>query len=446
MNSLHQHEEIATFLKQVCREIKAKEVHKEVRMELESHLQELIEEKLSAGVDLDTAVKESISQMGTPDIIGKQFHLAHRPRFNWGLLSLIVLFMSIGLVAIFSAQAASYRPYLSSLGMKQVIFFGIGSCLMLLIGYSNYRKLARYSWVLYMGTITLLSYVLLPGIAINGIRGYVSLGPIQLNVSALSPYLLLIALAGIWSKPQRVISNESSLRAFIRNSWINVGTVWLPSILILFTHSIDNFVLFFIGCLTLLLVLRKKRTNLAAHCSLFAASFGLFVLKLSYQAYQAKRLFAFTHPNEDKLGMNYVLTQSKIAIHSAGWWGHGFGAPLSKLPILQSEMMFPFFIYCFGWGAGIALVIIVALFVQQTVSVSRKVKDPYGKAIVSALLAVFATQFTWSMLMSIGLAPYSSFQLPFISYSGLLITLQFVSIGLMLSVYRRKDLGTRQFT
>ena len=62
MNNLRQHEEIATFLKQVCREIKAKEVHKEVRLELESHLQELIEEKLSAGVDMDTAVKDAISK------------------------------------------------------------------------------------------------------------------------------------------------------------------------------------------------------------------------------------------------------------------------------------------------------------------------------------------------------------------------------------------------
>lgn len=38
MNNFRHHEEISTFLKQVCREIKAKEVHSEVRLELESHL------------------------------------------------------------------------------------------------------------------------------------------------------------------------------------------------------------------------------------------------------------------------------------------------------------------------------------------------------------------------------------------------------------------------
>ncbi|NQX61208.1 FtsW/RodA/SpoVE family cell cycle protein [Paenibacillus qinlingensis] len=443
MNGYRQHEEITLFLKQVCREIKAKDVHKEVRAELESHLQELIEEKLRTGVDLNTAVKESIAQMGMPAVIGQQFHLAHRPRFNWGLLVIIVVLMAVGLVAIFSAQTASYRQNLTSIGLKQIVYLGIGSSLMLLIGFSNYRKLARYAWWLYMGTIALLSYVILFGIKVNGATGYVHWYYFQVNIPALSPYLLLIAIAGIWSTLPTVVANESSAQAFLRKSWINVGIVWLPGLLIIATHSIDNFTLFFIGCLTMLLVLRKKRSILAAHCSLLAAFVGYI---FSSQSYIVQRLLAFTHPNEDPQGMNYVLTQSKLAIQSAGWWGHGFGAPLRGLPELQSEMMFPFLIYCFGWGAGIVLVIMVALFVQQTVSVSRKVSDPYGKTIVSGLLTVFVAQFMWNMLMSIGLAPYSSFHLPFISYSGSLVVFQFAAIGLMLSVYRRKDLRAWQVT
>ncbi|OCT12952.1 hypothetical protein A8709_21765 [Paenibacillus pectinilyticus] len=441
MNSLAQHEEIRAFLKQVCHQIKAKEVHREVRMELESHLQDLIDEKLNRGMNLDSAIKEAIGQMGTPDLIGQQFHKAHRPRFNWGLLAIIVLFMSMGLVAIFSAQMASYRQNLDAIGLKQIVYLGTGSCLMLMIGFSNYSKLARYSWGVYFGVIALLSYTILTRTVIQELGGYVRWGPIQMNISALSPYLLLIALAGIWSTPRQKLTNESSLRTFIHKSWIYVGTVWLPSVLLLNTHSIPNFLLFFIGCLCMLLVLRKKRIILAAHFVLIVASFGWFLLSL----YKVQRLFAFLHAHEDQQGMNYMLTQSKLALQSAGWWGHGFGAPLSALPNLQYEMMFPFLIYCFGWGAGIALVIMIILFVQQTVGVSRKVKDPYGKALVSSLLTMFVVQYIWSMLMSIGLAPYGSFHLPFISFSGSLVIFQFISIGLMLSVYRRKDLGTWRF-
>ncbi|OAS15685.1 FtsW/RodA/SpoVE family cell cycle protein [Paenibacillus oryzisoli] len=441
---VRQHEEISLFLKQVCREIKAKEVHKEVRMELQSHLEELIEDKLSNGVELDAAIKESIAQMGMPDAIGQQFHLAHRPRFNWGLLAVVVLFMTIGLVAIFSAQTALVnRLGLTSIGLKQIVYLGIGSCLMLIIGFSNYRKLAKFSWGLYVGTIALLIYVYLFGNLTNGSRGYVNWYPFQMNIPALSPYLLLIALAGIWSTSQRFVANESFMTAFLRRSWINVGTVWLAGLLMLSIHNIDNFILFFIGCLTLLQVLRMKHRVLIAHCSLFTVALGWFLLS---QSYKLNRIFAFIHPTEDTRGMNFLLTQSKIAMQSAGWSGHGFGAPLNALPYLQAEMMFPFLIYCFGWGAGIAMVIMVTLFVQQMVGVSRKARDPYGKALVSGLLSLFVIQYVWNMLMWIGLAPFSSFHLPLISYSGSLVIFQFIALGLILSVYRRKDLGTRQFT
>lgn len=444
MSSYRQHEEITSFLKQVCREIKAKEVHSEVRLELESHLQELIEDKLSNGVDLDTAVKESISQMGTPDVIGQQFHLAHRPRFNWGLLAIVVLFITIGLVAIFSAQTALVsRLGFTSIGLKQIVYLCVGSSLMLIIGFSNYKKLAKFSWGLYLVMIALLIYVYLFGNEVNGARGYVNWYPFQMNIPALTPYLLLIALAGIWSAPQRAVANESSMNAFMRKSWTHVGTVWLAVLLILSIHAIDNFVLFFIGCLTLLLVLKMKRTILVAHCSLFAVALGWFLLS---QSYKLKRIFAFIHPTEDRRGMNFLLTQSKIAMQSAGWTGHGFGSSLNALPDLQAEMMFPFLIYCFGWGAGIAIVIMVTLFVQQMVGVSRKARDPYGKALVSGLLTLFVIQYVWNMLMWIGLAPFSSFHLPFISYSGSLVIFQFIAVGLMLSVYRRKDLGTCQMT
>ncbi|MDR6551593.1 FtsW/RodA/SpoVE family cell cycle protein [Paenibacillus qinlingensis] len=444
MNNFRHHEEITAFLKQVCREIKAKEVHKEVRAELLNHLEELIEEKLCNGVHLDRAVKESIAQMGAADVIGQQFHLAHRPRFNWGLLAIVVLFMTMGLVAIFSAQAALVSRLGSiSIGLKQIVYLGVGSCLMLLISFSNYLKLARFSWGLYLGTIVLLIYVFLFGNLANGSRGYVNWFPFQMNLPALSPYLLLIALAGIWSTPQRDVANEFTMNAFIRKSWTHVGTVWLASLLILSIHSIDNFVLFFIGCLTLLLVLKMKRTLLVAHCSLFAVAFGWFLMS---QSYKLNRIFAFLRPTEDQRGMNFLLTQSKIAMQSGGWSGNGFGAPLNALPDLQAEMMFPFLIYCFGWGAGITMVIMVTLFVQQMIGVSRKARDPYGKALVSGLLTLFVIQYVWNMLMWMGLAPFTSFHLPFISYSGSLVIFQFVAIGLMLSVYRRKDLGTLEVT
>lgn len=100
MMPIRYQEDIKEFLKQVCSHIRAKEVHQEVKMELECHLQDIIEEKLGRGIDLNTAIKEAITQMGAPDLIGAQFHKVHRPRTDWKLLGLVAFFILFGLIAV----------------------------------------------------------------------------------------------------------------------------------------------------------------------------------------------------------------------------------------------------------------------------------------------------------------------------------------------------------
>ncbi|MEC0229024.1 FtsW/RodA/SpoVE family cell cycle protein [Paenibacillus alba] len=441
MMQLKYEENIREFLKQVLSHIRAKEVHREVRMELESHLQDIIEEKLSRGIALNTAIQEAISQMGAPELIGAQFHKVHRPRTDWKLLAIMAVFMLFGLVAVFAAQVSlSERIPFNQIGMTQVIYTCVGVVLMLTIGFANYQKMAKYSWTLYVGTLLLLLYTINTGARVNGLHSYLQFGAIPINFVSLSPYFILLSLAGIWSTSSKVKSNESFIRSMARKVWINFGIVLLPSMIILKAHSIVDFVIFIVGCMVMLLVLKAKRSIFLAHISLLFATILFVLFKETYISYRLMRLTAFLNPSDDPLGTNYVLTQSKKAIESAGWWGHGFGSSLNTLPEFHSTMMFPFLIYCFGWLAGILILMLVILFIFHSLQISKKVHDPYGKALISSLLALFVIQFIWPMLMSLGWAPLSSFSIPFISYQGAHVVFQFAAIGVILSVYRRKDI------
>ena len=79
MKPIRYQEDVKEFLKQVCSHIRAKEVHREVQMELEGHLQDIIEEKLDRGIALNTAIKEAMTQMGAPDLSVLSFirYIAH---------------------------------------------------------------------------------------------------------------------------------------------------------------------------------------------------------------------------------------------------------------------------------------------------------------------------------------------------------------------------------
>ncbi|NOV00731.1 FtsW/RodA/SpoVE family cell cycle protein [Paenibacillus planticolens] len=437
MNAIRHHEEIRFFLNEVCTYIKAREVHKEVKMELENHLEDLIQEKLDCGTDIDDAIRESISQMGSPEIIGLQFHKVHRPHFDWKLFSLLSVFVVLGLFAVYAAQASlTARVGFASIGVRQIVYVCIGMVLMLILSFTDYRKWAKYSWMLYIGTIVIMLYSLNTGSTVNGAKGHIQIyGTIGVNIVSLSPYLLLIALAGIWSQQRETLKTETLIQKYTRVICKNIATVWLPSVLLLAAPSITDFVLFFIGSLVMLLVLKKHRVILLSHFFIFPIS--LFIFILSQLSYRMGRLKAFFLPDNQ---LNYMIIQSKKAIVSAGWWGQGFGTPLKSLPNLHDEMMFSFLIYCFGWAVGIFIFMAVILFIFRALSICTNVKEQYGKALVSSLLALFSIQFMWNMMMTLGWAPLGSFTLPFISYNGALVIIHFAAIGVILNVYRQKDL------
>ncbi|UKS23969.1 FtsW/RodA/SpoVE family cell cycle protein [Paenibacillus sp. HWE-109] len=433
MKLYRQHEDIREFMKQVISHIQSKEVHHEVRMELESHLEDIITEKMERGVELTAAIQEAISQMGAPDIIGAQFHQVHRPRTDWKLLALIAAFMMFGLVAIFAAQASNG---FSAIGIKQVVYVCVGGLLMLAISFGNYTKLAKYSWTLYFVTLFMLIFAIVVGTKINGSSGYLSFGRVGINFISLTPYLFLLSLAGIWTSSPARVNTNSRISPLAWSAWSNLGTVLLPSILILKSHSVTDFVLLFSGSMMMLIVLKKTRKIIITHLSLLLGAILFILLKETYLS----RWTAFLNPYEDPQGLNYVLTQSKKTITSGGWWGQGFGTPLATLPEIHSNMMFPFLIYCFGWIAGLLMLMMVILFVFHALQLSSKIQDAYGKAMLSGILTLFVIQFIWPMLMALGWAPLTSFTLPFVSYGGTLVIFQFAAIGLILNVYRRKDM------
>lgn len=53
---------------------------------------------------------------------------------------------------------------------------------------------------------------------------------------------------------------------------------------------------------------------------------------------------------------------------------------------------------------------------------------------------MFTVQFLWNILMTVGLAPLLGVSLPFISNDGLQFVVQIAMVGIILSVYRRKDM------
>ena len=60
--------------------------------------------------------------------------------------------------------------------------------------------------------------------------------------------------------------------------------------------------------------------------------------------------------------------------------------------------------------------------------------------LIIGLGALFVFKFAYSIGMSLGLLPLTSVMLPFISYGGTGLLVQLAALGIIYSVYRRKDM------
>ncbi|OZB92755.1 FtsW/RodA/SpoVE family cell cycle protein [Paenibacillus sp. XY044] len=423
MRSMEQDAVVQEFLGRVCRHIRVKSMHAEIREELGSHIAERMDMLASEGVAEEHRAREAIKLMGDPDDIGRSLHQAHKPVFDWKLVVLLALLAIVGLFGLLNVQMSGLKLWSSiQLVEKKLFIVVLGFVALFICYFLDYRKLKRYSGVLFWGTIALMALTLKVGITTNGQNVFLAFGPFGMNVMAASILPLLIAASGLNHK----FSSKDAV------GWIKFAAqMVIPVVLYWQSGSL------LYGCIYLagfgIIALRHNRVPLLA---VGLPILSLYIYKLTQTPYLVERLQSFLSA-QDK---DYQTIQTIGAIRSAGWTGHGFAAANETLPYIYDESMYPYLIYCFGWGAGIVIGLLVIGFLIRIWKMGVSIRDEYATCIFSAFIVVFGIRLLWPLLMAYGVVPIVGQSLPFVGYGGFTQVIDFCAMGLLLSIYRRKQM------
>ncbi|TCO74755.1 FtsW/RodA/SpoVE family cell cycle protein [Marinisporobacter balticus] len=87
------------------------------------------------------------------------------------------------------------------------------------------------------------------------------------------------------------------------------------------------------------------------------------------------------------------------------------------------------------------LLSLIATYFLRMFHITKNIHDPYGKLLVNGLMSILAIEFILNILMNMNCIPLVGISLPFMSYGGTLCVFHTLSIGLILSVYRRRSLS-----
>jgi len=425
------HPLVAAYVEEVCNHVKAKDVHKNIADELQGHLLERIEDlKELEQLSDEEAIAAAVKGMGDAREVGIGLNAAHKPKTEWSVVATFAVMLLLAVVALFVMP----NELRFSVAYKLVIAL-VGLILMVAAYFCNYQKLARWSWALYGITIVFMVYVLLFGTEINGMREWLSLGRYGFNISEVSPYLLIVAIAGVLYNDQKTehTSREMSLMIVCKQL---VAFILLPMLVYVSTPTMSSLVIYSLGLFVLLLVFGRWRFTLAAAGTLIAG----MVLLLSYNTSKFSYIYLrLTGMFSNDPNVNYQALRSMEAISAGGLWGQGVGVANPRLPFAHSEMMYTYLVYSLGWIFGSVIVLVALTFVWRTTQMGLKTKDMYGRALIIGICSIFGLRLLWNLLMCLGIVPIVGITPPFLHISSASI-LEFGLMGFMLGIYRRKDM------
>ena len=424
------------FLSKVTSKVKSKEAHNMIKKELIHHLQELSQSYKKRGFSKEDAEEKAIQEMGNPFTIGERLNPLHKPKMDWVLIVLFVLFAGISFLPLVGGIPEFSLSGTYFMG-RQTIWYTLAILVIIGFLFFDYQKL-KNGWI-YFYAIGLLIHIYLHlfGIMTTGAKKWVSLPGLMVDGTMMSLFFFFLAWAGIFNK-----INEF-------RSWKKQGLLfvlfWIPiSLYMMVPDFMVSIIYFFciLGMFAFARIHKKLAVNLILTNLLAGIIFIIMFYMTSRQSYLLTRLSAFINPTADSNGAGYMYKAVRNVLSEAGWFGNGLSNELNfqLLPESHTDFAFPFLVYSLGWAFGFVLCLILLIFISRISKNAFKTQDLYGRLIVIGGATLFAVPTTWNILMSFGVVPIMGISLPFISYGGSAILFYAAVLGLILNVYRRKDL------
>jgi len=166
-----------------------------------------------------------------------------------------------------------------------------------------------------------------------------------------------------------------------------------------------------------------------------------FAWNFYFSAIQKKRILSLLFSGSDPEA-EYNLNQAKSAISSGGIAGNTSGT-LVSVPVKESDFIYTAISEHMGFIGTTAVIILSFLFLMRCLYVASKATQKSYSYAVIGLTAGFAFHYIENMGMCVGILPITGIPLPFISLGGSALLVNFISLGIILSISMERNLGNK---
>lgn len=355
---------------------------------------------------------------------------------SWPLLlpALALSFLGVLTMHPFGAE--------SLLAPRQLLWILIGVIVFIVLVLSDMHIIRRTTVIVtgYLLTLGLLLLLLLIAHPVQGAKAWFSFGAFSFQPADLAKLVLIGFLAKYFSRRHVEIQHVRHLVLSGAYAALIIG-------LILIQPDLGTAVILSGVWFGLVLVSGISKKHLAIVFMLGAISAtGLWFFGL--HDYQRTRIVAFLNPAADIRGAGYNAYQAVVAAGSGELFGKGIGyGTQSKLRFLpEYETDFIFAAFAEEWGfVGVTLVLLLyGLLLFNLLSIARKSATNFDAFFTIGVALLFLAHVFIHAGINLGLLPVTGTTIPFMSYGGSHIVMEFAALGIVASLARHGRSAPRE--
>ena len=408
------------YLNNLLDQIRCKKAHAAIREELESHISDQIEDNMKAGMTREEAEKAAVCDMGDPVTTGISLDQIHRPKMARQIIVLMAVIMFAGVLIHWMMGAP--------VACMQTIS---GFCLMFFICHLDYTRIAAIAKVIAAGIILVGIYALFFGVRFGGNIFVASL--LWFRISMFSFLMLYVPVYG------------AILYSYYGEGYKGLvkAALWAvpPLFIALMMSSLTLFLILSV-CMVSLLVLavvkkwfqvKQKRVVIGAAILVLAIT---GILQIANAPYQMDRIRNFLAGDVES---NYVTKVLKNCFSGSILIGKGVEELKTTLPDYNNSFILAYLTGTYGYIICAAVCAVLVLLIVAIFSIVFRQKNQLGMMMGFGSGMILFTNIAINLLENFGILPTSQTFLPFFSKGGSCMYVCYILMGVILSVYRYKD-------
>jgi cell division protein FtsW len=349
-------------------------------------------------------------------------------RGDRGFLMIVLSLCLFGLVMVYSTSSAlAWKQHADATYFfkRQILWTFIGVVIFCSMTQTACHRLQ--DWIIPMtGVIfALLICVSFFGVEVNGARRWLQFGSVSFQPSEMAKLFVVIYLSHYISKKGEHLSE------FFRGLRPVLLMLGLLCLLIFMEPDLGTTLTIVILTGLLLFIGGASRKHLAWLCGGVVVFVTCALIQFPYMLQRVK---TYINPMSDPPAKSFQINQSYIALGSGGPFGLGLGEGRQKLfflPQPHTDFVFSVIGEEFGLIGTFAVILLFILLLWKGAQIAHRVESPFGQMLAIGTTLLMVMPALMNMGVVTGLLPTKGLSLPFLSYGGSSLLMNWAAAGIL---------------